>query len=239
MCSVVLVFGVHSLIDWTWLVPGTAVVALVCAAWVVGRGDVAQRTSASEVRPGGGDVAQRTSASEVRPGEIHGREAPYAVPTVERPGAPAWLRPLTATAVLLVALAAAWSAVQPLRSARASDVAYSRLDAGQGLAAVDIARIAVKRNPLALEPRFDLAAIQDATGDTAGAAATLERAVEAQPANANAWRRLGEYRALQLGQPKTALAPLRAAYYLDPQSPKTQAAFILLQRQLAAAPPGG
>ncbi len=34
----VLVFGVHSLVDWTWFVPGTAVVALVAAGYVAGRG---------------------------------------------------------------------------------------------------------------------------------------------------------------------------------------------------------
>ena len=32
LTAVVVTFGAHSLIDWTWLVPGTAVAALVCAA---------------------------------------------------------------------------------------------------------------------------------------------------------------------------------------------------------------
>jgi hypothetical protein len=36
--SVVLVFGLHSLVDWTWFIPGTAVLALVCAGWLAGRG---------------------------------------------------------------------------------------------------------------------------------------------------------------------------------------------------------
>jgi tetratricopeptide (TPR) repeat protein len=40
LLSVVLVFGVHSLVDWTWFVPGTAILALLCAGWVVGRGPV-------------------------------------------------------------------------------------------------------------------------------------------------------------------------------------------------------
>ena len=43
MASVVVVFGVHSFIDWTWFVPGNACVALLCAAWVVGRGPLAAR----------------------------------------------------------------------------------------------------------------------------------------------------------------------------------------------------
>ena len=34
---------VHSLIDWTWFVPGNACVALLCAAWVAGRGPLAAR----------------------------------------------------------------------------------------------------------------------------------------------------------------------------------------------------
>ena len=37
MATVVVVFAVHSLIDWTWFVPGNAVVALLCAGWVAGR----------------------------------------------------------------------------------------------------------------------------------------------------------------------------------------------------------
>jgi tetratricopeptide repeat protein len=38
LATVVVMFGAHSLIDWTWFVPGTAVVALVCAGFVAGRG---------------------------------------------------------------------------------------------------------------------------------------------------------------------------------------------------------
>jgi O-Antigen ligase len=38
LATVVLVFGVHSFVDWTWFVPGTACVALLCAAWVAGYG---------------------------------------------------------------------------------------------------------------------------------------------------------------------------------------------------------
>ncbi|MDQ6749955.1 MAG: O-antigen ligase family protein, partial [Actinomycetota bacterium] len=38
LVSVVVVFGVHSAIDWTWIVPGTAITALACAGYVAGRG---------------------------------------------------------------------------------------------------------------------------------------------------------------------------------------------------------
>jgi tetratricopeptide (TPR) repeat protein len=40
MLCVVVVFGAHSLIDWTWYVPGNACVALLCAGWLAGRGEL-------------------------------------------------------------------------------------------------------------------------------------------------------------------------------------------------------
>jgi tetratricopeptide (TPR) repeat protein len=38
--TIVVVFGAHSLVDWTWFVPGNAMLALLCAGWVAGRGPV-------------------------------------------------------------------------------------------------------------------------------------------------------------------------------------------------------
>jgi hypothetical protein len=38
LLCVVIAFGVHSAIDWTWFVPGVAIPALVCAGWLAGRG---------------------------------------------------------------------------------------------------------------------------------------------------------------------------------------------------------
>jgi hypothetical protein len=42
LMSVVVVFGLHSLIDWTWFIPGAAVIALVCAGWLAGRGPLGE-----------------------------------------------------------------------------------------------------------------------------------------------------------------------------------------------------
>ncbi|MHB8689922.1 MAG: O-antigen ligase family protein [Solirubrobacteraceae bacterium] len=36
--AVIVGFGVHSAIDWTWFVPATAIPALICAGWLAGRG---------------------------------------------------------------------------------------------------------------------------------------------------------------------------------------------------------
>lgn len=38
LLTVVVVFGLHSAIDWTWFIPGTAIPALMCAGWLAGRG---------------------------------------------------------------------------------------------------------------------------------------------------------------------------------------------------------
>ena len=46
MLCLVVVFGVHSTVDWTWFVPGDACVALVCAGWLAGRGPLTGATGA-------------------------------------------------------------------------------------------------------------------------------------------------------------------------------------------------
>jgi hypothetical protein len=38
LLAICVVFGVHSFVDWTWFVPGNAIVALLCAGWLAGRG---------------------------------------------------------------------------------------------------------------------------------------------------------------------------------------------------------
>ncbi|MGI8904293.1 MAG: hypothetical protein ACR2IP_11705 [Solirubrobacteraceae bacterium] len=38
LLAVVVVFGLHSAIDWTWFIPGTTLPALICAGWLAGRG---------------------------------------------------------------------------------------------------------------------------------------------------------------------------------------------------------
>ncbi|HEY1509853.1 MAG TPA: O-antigen ligase family protein, partial [Solirubrobacteraceae bacterium] len=38
MLAIVLTFGIHSTIDWTWFFPGVAIPALFCAGWLAGRG---------------------------------------------------------------------------------------------------------------------------------------------------------------------------------------------------------
>jgi Tfp pilus assembly protein PilF len=42
MLAIVIAFGIHSAIDWTWFFPGVAIPALACAGWLAGRGPLAE-----------------------------------------------------------------------------------------------------------------------------------------------------------------------------------------------------
>jgi cytochrome c-type biogenesis protein CcmH/NrfG len=131
-----------------------------------------------------------------------------------------------AVLVLVLALAAAWSALQPVRAVRAGDVAIQRLERGELDAAVSVAEIAHERNPLSPEPLWELAYIEQQRGRLANAERALEQAVEIQPASAESWRRLGRFQLSTLNQPADAVRSFRAAYYLDPRNPQSQSDFL-------------
>jgi O-antigen ligase len=213
----VVIFTVHSAIDWTWFVPGNVVPALLLGGWVAGRGPLRARMTAPDAPP------------EPEP-------APVAAP--RRPRWRRWTpRPLQgalAALALVTALLASWAAYQPVRSVHAGDEALDRLDQGAYEQAVSIAEIAADRNPLSVEPLFELAAIQQARGQTPEAKAALVRATEVQPASAEAWRRLGEFRLQALSEPRAALRDFQIAYYLDPQSPRSWTDLILATRAVKA-----
>jgi Flp pilus assembly protein TadD len=196
MLCVVVVFGVHSLLDWTWYVPGDACVALLCAGWLAGRGPLTGPRGALEdrLRPGG----------QARAGVHKGRR-----PT------PARTDIAVAAATVIAALLAAWAQWQPQRSIDASQRALSLL-AGDPRGADAAARTAVARDPLSAQALFILAEVQRAGGRPAIARATLQRAVRLQPSNPETWAHLGEYDAS--GDPRSAVDELRAAVYLNPQS---------------------
>jgi O-Antigen ligase/Tetratricopeptide repeat len=210
LVTVVLVFGTHSFVDWTWFVPANAAVGLLCAGWVVGRGPLRKRDAAPALPP---------------PPPHEGRFAQL------RP-----LRVAAAALVMVIALAAAWTAFQPVRAVNAGDAAFARLDRGQPDAAADIARIATDRNPLSVDPLFELAAIEELRGRDEEAEMALERAVELQPANAETWRRLGRFRLSALGQPEEALRAFRAAYFLDPAAEQSTSDILEASRAAGTTP---
>lgn len=213
MATVVLVFGLHSTIDWTWFVPGNAVVGLLCAAWIAGRGPL--RVRLAEAREPATEVLEPVGPS-ARPRLLERVRAhrPAPLPTA------------AAIGVLVVALAGSWAAIQPVRAANAEDKAIDAVARGDLTAAAASARTAAHRNPLSVEPLWQLAFIANAKGDERGAANELEAAVRLQPASAETWRRLGRYRLSVLDDPKGAVATFRAAYYLEPQSAQTLSDFL-------------
>jgi hypothetical protein len=193
MLCVVVTFGVHSLVDWTWYFPGDACVALLCAGWLAGRGPLTRAALDSG----------------------HQREA------VQVQRAPWWRRgpsprAALAAAVIVVSLLAAWAQWQPLRSFDAASEA-SALLARNPRAARTAALHAVSRDPLSVQALFTLATVQQSAGESAQARATLQKAVRLQPSNPQTWVALGEYD-LQANDPHDALNELRAGIYLNPQT---------------------
>jgi hypothetical protein len=204
MLCVVVVFGAHSLIDWTWYVPGNACVALLCAGWLAGRGELMPAV-AGDMGPGARVARERPPAA-----SAGASRRPSAWPQ------PTYTRMLVAGAVLVAALLALWSQWQPQRSEEAAQQADAQLEAHHQGAAIAAADSAVSRDPLSLGARFTLANVQEQAGDRQPARATLERAVRVQPSNPESWLALGRYE-LQDGAPAAAVGALQAAIYLDPE----------------------
>lgn len=210
LVAIVLVFATHSLVDWTWFVPGNAVVALIAAGWVAGRGPLHARAAAL-APPATAPLAQRLRAG-----------------LRERP------RAFGAAGVTLIALVAAWTAWQPLRSDAAVQDASASLDRGDVAKARAQARAARERNPLSLDPLFELNAIEYAAGRNFAARRALEDAVRLQPANPEAWQQLAEFELNELKRPAVALTAIRPALYLDPRSADAVAVFLAAKRRASA-----
>jgi O-antigen ligase len=196
VCMVVL-FGVHSAVDWTWYVPGTALAALMCAGWLAGRGPLLDPAVAP--RGEGSNGASALSRDGLRA-------------AVGRPGA---ARIATASAIVVGALLIAWTQWQPQRSEEARESALG-LVARDPTAAGAAARSAVSRDPLSVEALFALASVQETTGQRTQARATLRHAVRLQPSNPRTWLALGRFDLA--GDPRAAVQELRAGIYLDPAS---------------------
>jgi O-antigen ligase len=197
MVVVVVVFGAHSLVDWTWYVPGDACVALLCAGWLAGRGPL------SGAPPDRAPSGWRHARSAVGGGRL----AP-----LRRIG---YVRVAVAGAVLVAALLAAWSQWQPQRSEDAREEALALLQHDPRGASV-AANAAISRDPLSAEALFALANVQQVQGQASLARTTLQHAVRLQPSNPQTWLVLGRYDLSS--DPRSALRELRAAIYLNPES---------------------
>src|SRR5207302_454071 len=83
-------------------------------------------------------------------------------------------------------------------------------------AALSRAQSAVDRDPLSAQALFALARAQQLSGRQDLATKTLQRAVRLQPSNPETWLALGETELARA--PRSALGPLSAAIYLNPES---------------------
>ncbi len=256
MLCIVIVFGVHSFADWTWYVPGDAFVALLCAGWLAGRGPLgAGRLGVPAGSPAAAlplDALASDQSSESTAGTaIPSSGEPTALPAREasrlrRPSTPVpgrgsapvrgqALGPLrvgVAIAVVLGALLAAWTEWQPQRSVEASEQAVALIQQNPQ-AALRAAQAGVERDPLSAVALFRLSSVEHAIGESALARATLQKAVQMQPSNPETWLTLGEYDLKN--DPRAAVAELRAAVYLNPESIAAQNAYVQALRATANA----
>jgi hypothetical protein len=227
MLCIVVVFGVHSFADWTWYVPGDACVALLCAGWLAGRGSLPAGNLATP--------AAAVPASTSVPGQAQSSSADSKPVARLRLPAAAQLSPIrvgVAIAVVAGALLAAWTEWQPQRSIDASEQALVLLERNP-VAARGAAQAGVDRDPLSAQALFTLSAIEHATGESALARATLQKAVRLQPSNPQTWLTLGQYD--MATNPREAVNELRAAVYLNPESIPTQNAYVQALRATGTA----
>jgi tetratricopeptide (TPR) repeat protein len=209
LLAVAVVFGVHSTVDWTWFIPGTAVPALVAAGWLAGRGPLVAARPAPPVA-GAPSFGRRLAT---------GLRSPS--------------RAVAATAVLAFALVAAWAVWQPLRAEQAGQDALAALERGDLAAARAGVAAARERNPLSAEPLFERAVVETRAGDLDAARSALAEAVRLQPDNPATWLQLAEFELFTLQRPDVALAAVRPALYLDPRSDPAIEVFLQARREAA------
>ena len=214
LLAVVVTYAVSSLIDWTWFIPGVTVPALVCAGWLAGRGPLSDGEPAADVRPGPAADARPGPAADGRPGPATG------APPKPRAGGLPLGRAAAATAILAVALIAAWFVWQPLHSSDQVTAAIDAMTRGDAPAALTDARSAADSDPVSVDPLWELAAIYSATGNQAASRAELVKATQVQPSNAQTWQQLGSFD-LQAHRTGLALPELERAQQLDRTSAVT------------------
>ena len=188
---IAIIFGIHSLLDWTWFVPVNAAVGLLCAGFLVGLKPLraARRAALTEDastgdQPSANKKEKQSESKSQRLFTFHGRS--YALP-----GFGAWAG---AGLVLIFGLSAAWATIQPVRSLHAEAAAMDHVKNKEYDSAQAAIESSIHRNPLAdLEPLWELAAIESARGHETASHKALQRAVVLQPKRADTWRRLGQF----------------------------------------------
>ena len=197
MIAVVIAFAVHSGVDWTYFVPGDALIARLCAGWVAGRGPARERLEAG------------------RPSLARLSRSPTAAAGVA-----------AAIGLALVVAWSQWQPLRSEQAATAGSLALGNADAALVLNENAVARrdlalaradylAARSRDPLDITPLIGLAGVYNNEIKSQLAQQTLEQAVALQPSNAASWFALWQLD----GSTKIGLAALAAAHHLFPYDP--------------------
>jgi O-antigen ligase/polysaccharide polymerase Wzy-like membrane protein len=193
-----LVFGVQSLLDWTWFIQEPAVMALIPAGFLAGRGPFDEET----------------------------REPGTAEPATARRWRPDRVRVAGAVGAVLTALLVAWAIWQPEASDRATNEALALADEKKFDAAIAKTEDAEELNPLTPDPLLVRASIETAANREADAQENLERAVILFPGDPQTWYRLAAFQLGTLDAPEQALDTIRGGLYLDPHSRTASQLFL-------------
>ena len=190
LALVPLVYGIQSLLDWTWFIQAPTAMALVAGGFIAGRGPL----GADEPGPG----ARRPGGALLRRPDRH-RIAGAVV--------------AIGTAVLL-----AWTIWQPEASDRATNEALALADERKFDQALAKTEDAEELNPLTPDPLLVRASVETAANRVPDAQEDLERAVIRFPGDPQTWYRLAAFQLGTLDAPEQALETLRGALYLNPHS---------------------
>ena len=196
LALVPLVFGIQSLLDWTWFIQEPAVMALIPAGFLAGLGPL-------------GEGADRAARDEDR--------------IQWRPDA---RRIVAAVAAVITALLLAWAIWQPEASDRATNDALALLDEKKFDQALAKTQDAEDLNPLTPDPLLVRAAIDTAANREDDAQTSLERAVILFPGDPQTWYRLAAFQLGTLDAPEQAMETVRGALYLDPHSKAASQLFL-------------
>jgi hypothetical protein len=197
-----LVFGVQSLLDWTWFIPGAMVMALIAAGYVAGRGPLG-----TEEEEAGGRTAEFTWR-----------------PSRTRIGA--------AVATLATAALLAWAIWQPEAADRATNDALAMADEHRYDAAVARTKDAEDINPLTPDPLLVRASIETEANRLGDAQHSLQQAVISFPSDPQTWYRLAAFQLGTLDAPEDAIRTIRGALYLDPHSKQATGLFLNARARL-------
>ena len=215
MLCLVVVFGIHSLADWTWYVPGQRLRGAAVRR-LAGGPRAPSRSASAAVRAGAPDAPSEPADAA---GGAQRRCGTRGASTLRSGLRPVRSRPSPGrrAAIVVARCWRAWAQWQPQRSADAS-TGSSRVLARDPSAARAAAQAAVSRDPLSAQALFTLSAVQQATGKPALARATLQRAVRLQPSNPQTWLALGAVRPRRATRRRRRVHELGAAIYLNPES---------------------